>query len=787
MVRRKIIATFLCVILVISYGTDSFANDTYTDIDEITIVNEAEESEEPDETEESVESNAQNESEESEKLKESNELAELEEPDEYHGYWEVILDDVDDGYNETQDEDFHNYNLLQAQDNSKYDSRDYGYITSIKNQSPYQTCWAFAALGSGEASMIKQGYASLSDEPDFSEYQLAYFVYHDKQDPLHNIDNDRLIINSSTDYLNLGGNNICSAFALAGWVGAVNETDVPYSLSYNRKALTNDLAFSKDSAHLQNAYIVSSVSGYPSQVKSLIKEYGAVASGVYFNQYLCYTADNGDVTYNYAGSYSTNHAIMIIGWDDNYPKENFRTGFQPSSDGAWLVRNSWGNAALDSYPYFWVSYEDVCLSRSPAVAYVFEPADNYDFNYQYDGTYGYDGLTLSNPTIANVYTAAGAEEESSDAVSFALYQRNVNYSIQIYLNPTDDANPESGVPMLETPQTGTTSYMGYMTVSLDNSVVVKKGDRFAVVVKFTSSTGYVRLFIDKDVVAFNGRLTFDSSTSIGQSFYKQRYDSRFYDCCDYENIDDLCFKLKAYTNVVSSGTVVDNKVDISKASISSIENVTYTGMALTPEPTVIYNGVELKKDVDFTLSYSSNVNPGTAIITIKGINNYNGSRIVRFTILPQESVGGNGENNSDNNNVSTVNMYRLYNPNSGEHFYTANAVEKSNLVKLGWRYEGIGWKAPKISNTPVYRLYNKNAGDHHYTMSASERDYLVSIGWKYEGVGWYSDDSKAVPLYRQYNPNAKAGSHNYTISKSENDWLVSLGWRGEGIGWYGVK
>ncbi|MBQ9278789.1 MAG: Ig-like domain-containing protein, partial [Lachnospiraceae bacterium] len=117
------------------------------------------------------------------------------------------------------------------------------------------------------------------------------------------------------------------------------------------------------------------------------------------------------------------------------------------------------------------------------------------------------------------------------------------------------------------------------------------------------------------------------------------------------------------------------------------------------------------------------------------------------------------------NSDGTVNMFRLYNPNSGEHFYTANVTEKNNLVSFGWRYEGIGWKAPVKSNTPVYRLYNKNAGDHHYTMSASERDFLVSVGWKYEGIGWYSDDSKSVPLYRQYNPNAKAGSHNYTTSK----------------------
>ena len=139
------------------------------------------------------------------------------------------------------------------------------------------------------------------------------------------------------------------------------------------------------------------------------------------------------------------------------------------------------------------------------------------------------------------------------------------------------------------------------------------------------------------------------------------------------------------------------------------------------------------------------------------------------------------------NEDGTYNMFRLYNPNSGEHFYTSNTSERDKLINVGWRYEGVGWKAPAKSNTPVYRLYNKNAGDHHYTMSIDERDKLVSVGWKYEGIGWYSDDAKSIPLYRQYNPNAKAGSHNYTTSKSENDKLVSLGWRGEGIGWYGVK
>lgn len=133
-----------------------------------------------------------------------------------------------------------------------------------------------------------------------------------------------------------------------------------------------------------------------------------------------------------------------------------------------------------------------------------------------------------------------------------------------------------------------------------------------------------------------------------------------------------------------------------------------------------------------------------------------------------------------------VNMYRIYNPNSGEHFYTKNASEKDGLVTIGWKDEGIGWIAPEKSNTPVYRLYNPNSGDHHYTMNKNERDSLIVVGWNDEGIGWYSDDNKTVPLYREYNPNAVTGTHNYTADKAEHDSLVKAGWKDENIGWYAI-
>lgn len=135
--------------------------------------------------------------------------------------------------------------------------------------------------------------------------------------------------------------------------------------------------------------------------------------------------------------------------------------------------------------------------------------------------------------------------------------------------------------------------------------------------------------------------------------------------------------------------------------------------------------------------------------------------------------------------IKTAPMYRLYNPNSGEHFYTASVTERDHLDQIGWDDEGIAWYAPTETGDPVYRLYNPYAGDHHYTMDRAEADNLVSVGWNDEGIGWYSD-GKEVPVYRLYNPNAVTGTHHYTTSVEERDFLDEIGWNYEGIGWYGI-
>ncbi len=153
-------------------------------------------------------------------------------------------------------------------------------------------------------------------------------------------------------------------------------------------------------------------------------------------------------------------------------------------------------------------------------------------------------------------------------------------------------------------------------------------------------------------------------------------------------------------------------------------------------------------------------------------------------VAKAEDAGKAGASEPAKPAISYVNMYRLYNPNSGEHFYTSSLSEASNLFSIGWRWEGVGWVAPETSKAPVYRLYNKNGGDHHYTTSGSERDQLVKLGWRYEGIGWYSDlDADSKSVWRQYNPNARSGAHNFTVSTRERDLLVKAGWNDEKIAW----
>ena len=133
-------------------------------------------------------------------------------------------------------------------------------------------------------------------------------------------------------------------------------------------------------------------------------------------------------------------------------------------------------------------------------------------------------------------------------------------------------------------------------------------------------------------------------------------------------------------------------------------------------------------------------------------------------------------------------MFRMYDPNGGEHFYTGSEDEKNILIAAGWNYEGVGFNF-HAAGAPVYRLYDRyDSGDHLYTMDQEEIDRLLADGWEMEGVAFNSAGENEVAQYRLYNPNAHLngtrGAWHFTSSVDERDHLMSLGWEYQGIGWY---
>lgn len=131
--------------------------------------------------------------------------------------------------------------------------------------------------------------------------------------------------------------------------------------------------------------------------------------------------------------------------------------------------------------------------------------------------------------------------------------------------------------------------------------------------------------------------------------------------------------------------------------------------------------------------------------------------------------------------VEPENVYRLYNPWSGEHLYTTSLNEATTLFTIGWQWESTAYQASASTGTAVYRLYNPYTSAHFYTKDENEYNSLGSIGWNKEGRAWYAFGDSS--LYRLYNPYSSIGEHLYTTDSNERTTALRAGWLDEGIAW----
>jgi hypothetical protein len=317
-----------------------------------------------------------------------------------------------------------------------------------------------------------------------------------------------------------------------------------------------------------------------SELKLAILKYGAVG-GSYYAEYGTEGFYDSQRASQYTNeSRSVNHVIAIVGWDDNYSRDNFL--ITPPGDGAWIIKNSWGTDFGDG-GYLYLSYYDkTFLSQTNlddfAMAVVLENTIPYNKNYQHD--YAWDGEFLNGPdniTYANMFIAA--DDDLLAAVGTYFQTGGENYTVTIKVNDE-----------VKLVQEGLSPYCGYHTIKLDKYIPLKKGDKF-----FVAITANALPYIDDQAT----RVHYVENTSFAL------YGGQWIDTYELQGII-VC--MKAYT--VNDDTKIINAKDIA---------VDYDGGIVTADGHAVGAGETVKFTIDGKTSSVKTDSNGVAKIKITNV------------------------------------------------------------------------------------------------------------------------------------------------------------------------
>ncbi len=327
-----------------------------------------------------------------------------------------------------------------------YDMRDHDRVTPVRNQGIYGTCWAFASLGALESISLP------------------------KEENIYSVDHMSMNNGFSLD-LSEGGEHTMSLAYLASWEGPVLESDDEYGDGETNTELTAV-------KHLKEAIIIDDKN--PEKIKSAIFKYGGVETSIYmemsYGDFESEYYNKDTYCYNYDGDEKPNHDLVVVGWDDDYPKENFTP--EAKQNGAYICKNSWGDEFGDK-GYFYVSYEDTNICGKSIVYTKLAEPDNYDNIYQTDllGWVGQMGFDNEEAYFANVYTAES--DEVLKAVSFYATGPETNFSVFVVTDYEDMSSLNGGRHQIGK---GETRYAGYYTVDITQDIELKKGQKYAIIV-----------------------------------------------------------------------------------------------------------------------------------------------------------------------------------------------------------------------------------------------------------------------------------------------------------------
>ena len=570
-----------------------------------------------------------------------------------------------------------------------YDLRDYGYVTSVKNQYSNGNCWAFAALASLESCILK----ATNQTYDFSEANMKNLMSLYSDYGWNILPND-------------GGSFAMATGYLTSWLGPVNEDEDEYIIdSVISPVITSNI-------HVQNILFLYYDNNTADAIKEAILKYGAVATSINWD----FSYAKGS-TYYYPGNGSSNHGITIVGWDDTYSKENFKQ--VPESDGAWIIKNSWGTNSGDD-GYYYVSYYDTTIARDEfSFTFILNDTISFDNNYQYDIPGRTDYFLNDSSTVwyKNTYTAKS--DEYITGVS-TYFQKQTNYTVSIYVNN-----------VLVTQQDASTN-TGYYTLILDNPVYITSNDTFQVEYKITTDnqTGVpISEIYSLNKLYYKENISFISYDGINwQDFYslEWEYPGHFYDsqvasikaftvnrqaniqlsatnttsCQITANIKDQ------YNNTIITGTLTIT-IDEEEVTINNSNGTIILTDELTiGQHTIIaeFNENNITMQIqNITINITTDNIRRQTTITINQTQNDN---TLNITATIKDS---NGQNVNNGKVVLKINGKTIKNETTGKVIYlkvTDGIVNLSYEIPISWNNKTINITAVYSGSTKYYSSRN---------------------------------------------------------------------------------
>lgn len=509
---------------------------------------------------------------------------------------------------------------------SKFDLRDKNLVTTVKDQTPWNTCWSFSDIAPAETVMMSRLGLTGTDAVDLSELHLSWFSYTavrtgtdgtTKQKGEGNYSWESRLTGDSWRKLNVGGTAFLGALTMAQGSGPVLESTAPYKNKSGKIITDSGLSYYdpdvswgvSSSLRFRQAAAITDCSLLPGYLKR--NKYGvstgkysaaklnAVKNEIYKNRpvacaYYAEDVQTSDADYSYynpttAAQYTyddlvSNHAVTIVGWDDNYSKTNFLSGKDqygtsktPPGNGAWIVKNSWGSKN-SPYPanyswgengsgYFYISYYDKSLDCLTSMDFKETKGTGTSLNEvstvgsinQHDYLPVIDAMMLqvTKPASeANIFKTRTREKISD--VSFLTGKAGSKVTVKVYRLYKKYKKPTDGRCVATV--TKKIPYAGYHRITLPSKVRVSKGRAFSVIVKEKSTSGkYVLPYLEGlsqiDSASIEGSTFYGKAVvNKGESFYKEKSGSRYV----WRDWKTLTSKVKKRAVKRGQGSEIDN-------------------------------------------------------------------------------------------------------------------------------------------------------------------------------------------------------------------------------------